>query len=243
MKFLIQTNTKNQVIHDFSFTLLEALQFYKWKGTSISTRFWNKPYDFWNKPFSDMADKDFRSWIPIGSIEFTQHHLAHFHGVIPTPINVPEPLYPYAGRDIHIGYKDTATFPYFAKSTDKIKDVADIIIDDYEHSILSDYKKYQISSIVDIHSEWRGFVYKRQLLDIRNYSGDFRVFPDIASVDKMIDVWENAPEAYTIDVFVNDKGTFVLECHDFFSVGFYGFEDMINIPKMFDSWFRGVIDV
>ena len=60
----------------------------------------------------------------------------------------------------------------------------------------------------------------------------------------MIDRYESigdAPIAYTLDVGINDKGTFVIEVHDFFSCGLYGFADVGILPSMLNRWFQEFI--
>lgn len=96
--------------------------------------------------------------------------------------------------------------------------------------------------MVDIKSEWRAFVYKGELLDVRNYSGDFRIFPDISIIEEMIKDYKNSPKAYTLDVAVDDKeNTVLIEIHQFFSCGLYGFADYRVLPKMFIDTHKEII--
>lgn len=53
----------------------------------------------------------------------------------------------------------------------------------------------------------------------------------------MIKQYITAPIAYTLDVGISDGKTVVIEVHDFFSCGFYGFSDHTIIPFMFSRWF------
>jgi hypothetical protein len=53
---------------------------------------------------------------------------------------------------------------------------------------------------------------------------------------------KEAPVAYTLDVGVNKKHTFIIEAHDFFSCGLYGFADLKLLPLMFYRWFRDYIN-
>ena len=52
------------------------------------------------------------------------------------------------------------------------------------------------------------------------------------------EVREDEQKINLLDVGINENGTFVLECHNFFSCGFYGFSNHQLIPLMFKSWFR-----
>lgn len=78
------------------------------------------------------------------------------------------------------------------------------------------------------------------MLDIRNYCGDFKLFPNVQTICEMVEVYKHdAPIAYTLDVGVDKTGsTFVIECHDFFSVGLYGFNDNNKLPYMFLRWYQ-----
>lgn len=90
---------------------------------------------------------------------------------------------------------------------------------------------YIISDVVDIKSEWRAFVFCDRLFDIRRYAGDFKVFPDIKLIEEMIKDYKTSPAAYTLDVGINDNGTFIIEVHPFVSCGLYGFSHYL-LPEM-----------
>lgn len=101
----------------------------------------------------------------------------------------------------------------------------------------------QISNVVpDIVSEWRIFVDKKDLrgpvVGCENYAGDPIAFPKHDRIMQFIEEYKSSPDIYTLDVMVDRHGsTWVLECHEFFSCGLYGFQYM-NIPHMLDrAWF------
>lgn len=206
-------------------------------------------------------------YIPFGTIEFTNQFITKFYGneYIPLPLNIPFIINDYAKRDIinisltdnnrsHIICSLASLFTYdthidkiFVKSNDIIKfknngihtivDLLDIKL--FPNGI------YQISKLIDIKSEYRCFIYKDKLVGIKNYNGDFTIFPDINVINEIINKykWDNgdglAPEAYTLDIGVNDKDTFIIECHDFISVGLYGFNQYEILPFMYShSWFN-----
>ena len=90
--------------------------------------------------------------------------------------------------------------------------------------------------MIDIDSEWRVFVFNQTLYGIQNYSGDFTMFPDVKLIKEMIKNYNNNG-AYTLDIGINNDGTFIIECHDFFSCGLYGFSDYKMLPLMFiNTW-------
>ena len=101
---------------------------------------------------------------------------------------------------------------------------------------------YQISELIDIDSEWRCFVYNNELVGLQNYIGDFTLFPSIDAIKHMIKEYISSPVAYTLDVGVNKDNTFVIEVHDFFSCGLYGFFNHKVLPFMFRDWFNECIN-
>lgn len=98
----------------------------------------------------------------------------------------------------------------------------------------------QVSTVLDeIISEWRVFVYKGEGIDVKNYAGDPFAFPNVHRIKEFIERFESAPESYTLDVAVTKDGTWVLECHDFFSCGLYGFNNYRTYPWMLSrAWYN-----
>jgi hypothetical protein len=242
--FLIETNQEGEVVCDFSFTLLKAIEYHEWKGQTMPCL------------LSDTyIHKGLRhDTIPVGSNEFVQGFLRHYHGIEMKPINIPEELlHPQFTRRI-VKNMDKATLyehlrlvrdeKLFVKSHDVIKGFSGFLPDTGgiygggTPPIDRIDGNFQVSTIIDIDSEWRGFVFKGELVGLQNYVGDFTLFPDVARINKMIAAYKSAPVAYTLDVGVNKDGTFVIECHDFFSCGLYGFANLSILPAMFSQWFN-----
>ena len=294
MKFLIQIDNHGRVIHDFSKTLIELIEYYSWLygGSQQSTmdidfcllenikRFVDTHKSFENEDVSDVTDIT-----PVGSVEFVKEFAKQVFGTdyFPKPINVPEQLIPemYSGRicrnlmsgedvynyfgyvNMHLPLNDKNSNRFFVKSLNTIKDERngfyDVIPDLYDkymtlearmhngyqvhkifhHRSFEAFTNCQVSTILDdIESEWRVFVYKGKGIDVKNYSGDPFAFPKTERIYQFIDQYTEAPEAYTLDVAVTKNGTWVLECHDFYSCGLYGCNDK-NIPYMMNhAWFN-----
>lgn len=224
MQFIIQT-FNNQIQHDFSFTLLEAIRYHEWYYKE------SIPYTLTDKECPDYIPNA----TPIGSVEFVSNYLEKHYSLKPKPRNVPDELIKYAGRGV---FNDTdkmhRTRDLFAKSNDKIKGFANFV----ELNEKLAPGNYQFNELVMIESEWRCFVYDNKLVGLQNYAGDFTVFPDVNRIDMFIEEFKTAPIAYTLDVYVDEKdATFVMETHDFFSCGLYGFADLKLLPIMFSRWF------
>lgn len=248
MTFLCQTYG-GKVIHDFVFELLQAETYAIWRGETFGIIFHE------GTDFSGLKENP-AELTPVGSVEFVSAFLRTFHPEAESalkPLNVPEELFPFAGRritdiwnrDDFLRFKDRipgfqVTLPdLYRKSNDKIKsDLNGLVSYPYD---ATDFRGSQVSETIVILSEWRAFVFRGRIRDLRNYSGDFMVFPDTERIRAMADAYgDKAPVAYTLDVAVTAGGeTVVIECHKFFSCGLYGFSDHKLIPYMLSQeWFE-----
>lgn len=223
MKFLIQT-MNGKVKHDFSFTLIESIEFQNWIRNDKSIKF--KLTDEKTKP----------GYIPIGSVEFVSKYIYDYYGLTPKPINIPIELIDenWTSRTVINGTEKDIKGEKFVKSNDKIKSFTEICKSAPEGN-------YQISDVINIQSEWRAFVYKKQLVGLQNYSGKFDIFPNVEKIEEMIFYYKSQPVAYTLDVGISHGETVIIEVHDFFSCGLYGFSDHNILPFMFSNWFYSFI--
>ena len=224
MNFSIQT-INGQVKHDFSFTLIEALAYHQWLGQS--------PHTF------SLTDSIPEIGIPVGSVEFVSETLKSRQYPVPKPKNVPIELRRFAGRIMWSGTNHSAYQGqrWFVKSNDIIKYPTRIIIP----GDILDRGNYQFSEIVDFETEWRAFVWRGQLVGLQNYAGDFCLLPEVSRIRKMIKAYVDAPCAYTLDVGIVNGETCLVEVHDFFSCGLYGFADLQLLPLMLGGWYKEYI--
>jgi hypothetical protein len=253
MKFLIQ-KINGKIVHDFSFTLLQTIEFKNWltrgeKCEKVLVKYFDTVPDATEFKFKQIHNK----YVPVGTVEFVSAFLRQFFGLTPKPLNVPEELFnnlywKYTQRYIFNGTeKDIVnlTGRWFVKSNDKIKGFSGIITlngtSQIPESIQLFAGNYQFSKYINIESEWRAFVYDGKLVGLQNYAGEFTKFPNVCLIKEMIEAYKSAPVAYTLDVGVNDNGTFVIECHSFFSCGLYCFND-IKYPNMLYKWFYNYIN-
>jgi hypothetical protein len=231
--FFIQTEN-GEIIHDFAFTLVDALKYHKWYYVGKGN------YDY---ILSDSPDKE--NMVPVGSVEFVQEYLKKYLGIEKVkPLNIPEPLLKpeYLKRwvmyeSFEVPTISNYTEPVFIKDNSKIKGCVAIV---YPKEKINP-GEYLISQIINIESEWRAFVYEKRLVGLQNYLGDFTLFPDVRLIREMIKSFSDSPTAYTLDVGINrQQETFILEAHDFFSCGLYGFSDAKLLPKMLVAGFRDI---
>lgn len=249
MNFLLQTIDK-KIVHDFGFALTKSKEFMDWSiGKQMSIR------KYEGLDFSDIKNQD--KYIPVGSVDFVSAYLNTFYPnakKMLEPLNVPDVLFPFAGRDImNIKTDEDLKQLYkfdevFAKSMSVIKHPDNgwkynpnnqmnklLNLDNYDNCI-----GFQVSSYVEFLSEWRVFVFNGKILDCRNYLGDFFTYPSPDTIINMVREYKDAPVAYTLDVGVIPGGeTVVIECHRFFSCGLYGFNDFYQYPYMLSQeWFE-----
>jgi hypothetical protein len=223
MRFLIQT-INGKVKHDFSFTLLESIEFQKWlrKDESFEVCFTDK--------------RTSPGYIPIGSVEFVSKYIFDYYKIIPKPKNIPIELMDknWTGRTVINGTEKDIVGRKFVKSNDKIKSFTEICKTAPEGN-------YQISDLIYIESEWRAFVFEGKLVGLQNYSGEFDVFPNVDKIKEMINAYKSQPVAFTLDVAISNNDTVIIEVHDFFSCGLYGFSEHKILPFMFSKWFYSFV--
>lgn len=180
--------------------------------------------------------QDGEQLIPVGSIEFVESGLRRWYGIERglTPLFIPEQLRPFANRWVQAAHGKRQVESAianlgkaFIKSASAVKcDYAGIY---HAGQKLPDDTDYFVSQTIDIVSEWRIFVHRGNILDLKNYSGDPWQMPDRTTVEKMVEAFTNTPKAYTLDVAVLRNGqTAVIEVHNFIACGLYGF----NSPKL-----------
>lgn len=237
-KFLIQT-VGGMIVHDFCFHLVDAIKYNNW--------FYNETiYEY---SFSSDSSLSQPGYIPVGSLEFvfdyakTHHHLSkeQIH-----PINIPYQLRnrDFLKRELSVSTKEDLLFkePVFIKSNTSYKSFTEVI-EDAQSLLHVPEDEYLVSEILTIESEWRTFIHNGHLLGAKHYSGDFKLMPDFALVEKMISTYTDSPDSYTLDVGINEKGTFLIEVHPFVSCGLYGFTEYKHLPQMFNQGFRHLTSV
>ncbi|MCM1167221.1 MAG: ATP-grasp domain-containing protein [Lachnospiraceae bacterium] len=239
--FLIQTRTYNDNIipaTSFGYTAFEIAEYYHWfdkDDCRYAAHYLNPTYS----PFlpSELTAQN----IPVGSVEFALDWFKQAGIENIKPLNIPKELWEYCRHYITIDKYSNVSGHFMMKDTDKIK--AENNGEYFFHGVGGDDKKYFLSRWVeDVKSEWRAFIYDGDVRDIRCYSGDPWVIPDKAYVEEIAKIYSDISKkrAFTLDVMVTDCKTDIVELHDFFSCGLYGFEDYSVLPLM---WSAAVTDI
>ena len=238
--FLVQT-VNGEVKHDFVFHLLRACEYHNWL-------YGEEVYEVIKKDkINNVDDNKVGRIVPVGGLDFVFKYMDKVLNLKGNrePINIPNSLFKeeYLKRFCEKNkYKEDLDFSgglLFVKSESAYKKYTDIVKD--KRNLEDD--KYFISEVVEIESEWRVFVFKEllemKMVGLRNYIGDFKIFPDINLLEDMISDYVESPSAYTMDVGISrDRGTFLLEIHPFVSCGLYGFDNYKILPMMFVRGFN-----
>ena len=199
---------------------------------------------------------------PVGTIDFVQSYLKKVHGVCEMhPIEVPERLripkmllrdYQFVKRDNlptegnwfikNVSGLKKGTYCGDAKKLNSASNYMEMNEDDI----------FQVSTILDIMSEYRVFVYKDKIVGIQYYDGNVLVMPTPQEIKKIQEavvrysVAHDCPDAYTMDWAIINTGCkkeprdiAILEVHPFVSVGTYGLEGpvLLNMYKHGIQWY------
>ena len=243
-KFLIQsTEIKGKEVpaQEFGYTAMQVVDYYDWlypNEKMYDFEFVCSPSLFEQKPEWLQTDANgFPQCIPIGSVEFVLSWFKSIGAENVKPLNIPKELWRFCDRHITIDYCSQVNGHFMLKDTDTIKAACNG--EAYFNGDGGADKKYFLSEWVDnVESEWRVFVFNGDIQDVRCYSGDPWKIPDKQYVQEVVDTYSQIRNtAYAFDVMVTDKKTEILELHDFFSCGLYGFEDFRILPLM---WRRSI---
>lgn len=179
--------------------------------------------------------------IAVGSIEFTERFL----GKRIEPIGIPDKLLEqrFTGRSViksDINSDELSRFiskldKFFIKSLDRSKSDYTGIYDRIHLESIKDKlgQRVLVSDKVDIISEWRCFVLKGKIIDIRQYLGELGKQYDLNKIRQMVLTWTDSPPAYTLDIALTSEGnTIIIEAHNFLSCGLYGFESTKDLGRM-----------
>lgn len=235
MKFMIEARSAFDFdipAQDFGYTAIEAALFHNWRcGAKVDSVLLCRESSI----SAEMLQKDI---VPVGSVEFCMRWFAAM-GVIPHPLNIPVSIQHLVRRKIitTTTLENTGTL-YYGKDMDVIKASRNGVYREYHGKTPMIF-----SELVPAQSEWRLFVLNRMIVGIKNYAGDPLVVPDFQYCQTVADQYGKENPAFTLDVMIREDGqTDILELHDFFACGLYGFEDLPAIRQMLIRSCRHVLN-
>ena len=240
-KFLIEVDYKDSILFDFQFHLLQAIKYDTWLSNGEAN------FDYFNMSPNDLlytnynSSKELQEAIPVGSVRFVHNFIKAVYDFEPKPLNVPKCLLPFAGREIYTRDNTWEKY-YYVKSNDVVKHECNGF---YYRDKRLPVGSYQYSEeLKDIGGEWRVFVFNNEIVGINNYNGDFASYPNNKiGIHQMVEAMKEMKlPAYTLDVAVTKSGfIYVMEVHNFYSCGLYGFQDYRVLLAMFIRSFNNVV--
>lgn len=262
--FLVQSKNSTVAFDDFSYELIDSCKYQNWfyreecNNVYLTTDGVNAVnIEGYEITVEELMERFHNEIVPVGTIEFVQNIMHKYHNKeYIKPINIPEELdkFEYVRRGIHraeskeqlLKIMDTLLYSngafikseteckrgfngrYTFKEIDNISDVYGIQED-----------RYIISTLIDIKSEWRVFIYRGEILDCRQYEGEWFDRFDSHFIKETVKAYTNCPPAYTLDVaLLKDGKMAVIEVHNFISCGLYGFTSGKHIPQMFERAYK-----
>lgn len=181
---------------------------------------------------------------PVGSVEFVEGAL----GFSPNPLTIPDTTpNEYLGRKRWVFEgnqvpKNIKQEKVFVKSILKIKSLengwykpGDML------DSLSTYECFERFR-APILGEYRVFLGRQgQVLDIRNYIG-FETWPNVERIKEIASfLFSHYNRPFSFDVVVLESGeTYLLELHDYWSLGLYGFSDLQKLPFLIWDWYKTI---
>lgn len=185
--------------------------------------------------------KEYEHAIPIGSIPFVESFLKLFYGFnmeyaieVPTILRTDEflkrkySIVPYneIPRSGNYFIKDATALKVFSYCGD-ISAIFNKNASELNRKYIPELDEthlYQVSEVVNVLSEYRVYVIGGKIAAIEFYNGDPCLFPDVALINKaniMYSTQNDYPCSYSMDVMITEKGTSIVEIHNFTSLGLY----------------------
>ena len=175
----------------------------------------------------------------VGSVEFMTEVFNRVGIEQPRlPINNLRPYEEMKLRDFKYEY------PVFIKPK-SIKAFTGFVVDDYSKSMLNTLDKELdiiIQQVINFNSEWRFYIFRNKIVDIRHYSGrmDINLIGAVNNFNKLDDsTFKNFPETFVMDIgFYNDSDSYtIIEFNDMWAIGNYGVPNDLYVRMLKDRYF------
>ena len=220
-----QCFTVESPLEDFSFNLIEAIKFQNWY------------YNNYQMTYQLYSDSKKIYGIPVGTIDFILKYFKDKYGYVVEPIRIDlfEKSLNRSVRYLLGSEVQTIDKKVFVKEH-TFKGYIDILHPTSEdNSGLIHNKLYQVSNVVNFDSEFRIFVHNKRIVGVKHYSGDHWDIVDRTIVEDMLAeiLSHTTLTTFSFDVAKNKNTHFLIEVHEFFATGLYGFSDHSILPQMF----------
>ena len=211
--------------------------------------FREKGYEVRFFEYPDLPYSDIQPDTPVmGGIPVVVAALTHLGIVVPELPSIPAALQGFAGRQAWLSTMQEARNLVSDGRSIFVKPVpadrklfSGIVFRQFRDTIATAHvpPEYPVvcSDVVDFVSEYRAFVLESEVLGLRHYKGDFRVFPDPAVIDSAVATYSSSPTAYGIDFGVASDGrTLLVETNEAYSLGCYGLTPVLYSTFLERRW-------
>jgi hypothetical protein len=172
--------------------------------------------------------------IVVGGVGFAQRGMRKLGLTVPMIESIPDQLMPFAGRRVwqstmkELRAKVSAGETIFAKPRpDSLKSFTGQLFSSFRDLIptahIPDEEPIDCAEPITLMSEYRCFVIRGDMIDLRPYKGDALIFPDPEVIRSSVNAYSEGPMGYALDFGVTEDGrTVVVEVNDGYAIGAYG---------------------
>lgn len=172
--------------------------------------------------------------IVVGGVGFAQKGMRRLGLTVPVIESIPDPLMPFAGRRVwqstmaDLRTRVDAGEKIFAKPRpDRLKLFTGQLFSSFRDLIptahIPDEEPVDCADPITLLAEYRCFILRGDVIDIRPYTGKPLLFPDPSVIENAVKAYSDGPMGYALDVGVTDNGqTVVIEVNDGYAIGAYG---------------------
>ena len=185
-----------------------------------------------------------REDVVVGGTLIMEHVLSEYHA-LPENFSYPPELAAYYDRKIwrtQLKYMHNASYPLFIKPV-RDKAAHGMVFSSFQELISSEYASLSpdseilCSTVVEFISEWRCFVLYGEIVGVRCYRGDHRIWPDDTVISDAVYDFVYGPAAYALDFGVTADGrTLLVEMNDAIALGCYGLQDDLYAKLLSARW-------
>lgn len=180
--------------------------------------------------------------IPVGSIDFVREVFKENNIECPKlPSNSNRPSIKMTLKEA-LELRASSNTNLFIKPT-FAKEFTGFVHEGYSYTCLNHIPPHSEVLVYDVFpspilTEWRAYIYKHEIIDIRNYSGDFFLLPDKEYIERVVELNRTSfPVAYSIDVAVLENAeNMVVEYNDFWALGNYGIPNWLYVKCLKARW-------
>lgn len=234
MRFFIQFPTRN-FINDIPLAILRYLD-------QIADNPKRTQYEitFSNYKFSNTKYIDKSLIIPVGNLEFTHIYFAEHFNTTLIYTHIPSELKHFLNYE-HIQTSNLNEIPNNFICT-KISPLLP-----YEEITKTQDTKltpatYFARQPLEILSEWRIFVFNKNIQDIKLKKGTYKYYPDEQLIQEIISSYKYSPPSYFIDIATNNKQNYLIKVNNFYSCQLFGFDKYEIITQMTIAWFFDLLE-